>query len=518
MIKSLLLIPFLLAATARAELQVAPLFGDHAVLQQGVKIPVWGTAQPGSRIEVRFRDETLSTRTGEDGRWQVTLSPLLPGEPAELSVSGDGGSVTCRDLLVGEVWFAAGQSNMEMPFNNCENAAEERARVNDPEIRFFKVARKTSETAQSEAGGQWQKMAPGTVGAMSAAAFYFARELQTNTGFPVGIIQSAWGGSPIEAWMSEAALADPALESTRQLYRQRLAAYPAQVAAHEETMRRWEEEKQAATTEGRPFTARPPEAPYGPGSARWLSGLYNGMVHPVIPYAIRGIIWYQGEANSATHSTYAALSRKLIADWRERWGLGDLPFLYVQLPNWIQGGLNPPMLWAQTREAQEAVLDVPGTGMIVTLDIGDPHDVHPKNKKEVGRRLSLLARKQVYGQPVPCESPRVSDCRFVENRAVVSFDHAMALHWITGREDGFELAGADGRFYPATARLSGNSVELHASEVPAPIALRYAWDNNPAALLANEHNLPAAPYRSSEARRLKTPASATPGALPPAAR
>lgn len=493
--KKLLTLLFILSGglAVHAELTIADIFTDNAVFQQKVEVPVWGTASPGSHVEVRFRDQSRTVTANADGRWRARLAPMLPGEATQLTVSGDGAERCFENVVVGEVWFASGQSNMEMPFNNCENAAEERAQVNDPQIRIFVVARASTLEPQTGVHGKWMPMASNTVGGVSAVAYYFAKEISVNQSVPVGIIQSAWGGSSINAWMSYESFQKEGMEGLLHASERSRREVPDLFIAYEAALADWKAKKEEAEKMGQHFTLRPPVQP-----SRWPASLFNGMVAPVMPYAIRGVIWYQGEADSVSHQTYAARFSTMIKDWRMHWRQGDFPFLFVQLPNWIQGGKNPPLLWAHMREAQVQALALPNTAMAVTVDIGDPLDVHPKNKKDVGKRLGLLALHEVYGQDVPCYSPMMRECRFESGSVLITFDHAKSLSWKDTRTDGFEIAGTNGKFYPAQAVISGNQVRLTAPEVSTPVAVHYAWSNNPEAILRNEHGLPATPFRNGD--------------------
>jgi sialate O-acetylesterase len=487
-----------LCSVLRADVALAPLFRDGAVLQRDKPVPVWGRADAGERVSVTFAGQTIGTTAGPDGRWMVMLEALdASATPAELVATGKN-TVTVRDVLVGEVWLLSGQSNMEWSVARSMNAQAEIAAGRHPSIRHFKVARKVSTESVAEAGGEWQSASPETVGAFSAVGYYFARDLQRRIDVPVGLVNASWGGTPVEAWMSPLALAsDPAFAVVNERWDATLASYPERKTAHDEAVAKWEAERDAARAANRPFNRNRPANPAGPGSPHTPTGLFNGMVNPVVPYALRGALWYQGESNAGRHAEYHKLFAAMITHWRRHFGQGDFPFFWVQLANFTVRNDTTGQTWAFLREAQTETLALPNTGQAVIIDIGDSNDIHPTNKQEVGRRLSLLARHQVYHQPGDFSGPVFERAQREGASLRVHFTFADNGLTAGGKPlQSFEIAGPDRKFYPAKAVIERNTVVVSAPEVSEPIALRYAWSNDPGANLFNGAGLPAAPFRT----------------------
>lgn len=494
---ALLLALPLASATAMADITLAPLFRDHAVLQRNQAVPVWGRADPGDKITVSFRDQTVGTTAEADGRWIVYLSPMSAAiEPAELTVTGKT-TITLSDVLVGEVWLASGQSNMNRPLSSVPDAEKVIAGTNNPFVRFNTVAltAATSPAETVETSG-WLPVTPETAGTASVVAWYFAAELQRKLGVPVGIIHSSWGGSKIEAWIDDRTLrstkAWPAIDERWQYL---IANYPrieAEYAAWETTMK-------DLLAKGQPGPTTMPLLPRGHGSPHALSELFNGMIAPLQPYALRGVIWYQGESNWERAGEYAELFPAMISAWRAQWGLGDFPFYFVQLPNYGQTYDPTNRTWAWLREAQTTALKLPNTGMAVTIDCGDPKDIHPQNKPVVGRRLAAVALAQTYGVPGDWSGPRFAGATREGSAMRVRFTHVDTGLIAAGKPPpAFELAGADRTFYPATASIDRDTVIVKSPDVPEPVAVRYAWSNTPDANLFNGAGLPAAPFRSDD--------------------
>lgn len=498
---SLLNLTLVAATGALADITFAPLFRDGAVLQRDQPIVVWGQAAPAEKVDITFRRQTVTVITRADGHWKVTLKaePASP-VPSELTASG-ANTVTVRDVLVGDVWLCSGQSNMAMLVRNSADAERETAAAKFPLIRQFKVPTVVADTPADEVGGSWTVCSPETVGMFSAVAYFFARDLHQKLNVPIGLVNSAWGGTQIEGWMSAATLrADPSWREIQARWEKTLADHPAAVAAYEPALAKWTADEAAAKAAGKAFARAKPRLPEGPGS-RWLpAGIYNGMIAPLVPYTLRGVLWYQGETNAARHTEYASLFTAMIKQWRADFAR-ELPFYFVQLANFESGAGNRGDSWAYLREAQARALKLPATGMAVTIDIGDPKDVHPKNKQEVGRRLALHARKQVYGEKIETDGPIFSSAKRDGAAMRVTFTHATGLRLEPAKGDGrvsFEVAGADQVFVPAEARLDGQTLLVSAPSVSAPVAVRYAWRNSPDARLFNRASLPAAPFRSDK--------------------
>ncbi|MBM3796794.1 MAG: sialate O-acetylesterase [Acidobacteria bacterium] len=485
------------AQVSQATVTLAPLFRDGAVLQRDAALPVWGRAQPGEAIEVMFKGASRKTVADADGRWTITLPPQkVSTEPAELVVIGRV-AVRVRNVLIGDLWLCSGQSNMGFVVSRGLNAEKEIAEANFPLIRCFEVPQVPAVEPVDTSKGKWVRCSPETAGDFPGAAFFFAREMFQHHGVPIGLLHASWGGTQIESWMrADALAADPAWATIQAAWRKRLADYPRKLENAKMATARWEAASKEASAAGRPFTDPKPAAAEGPGS-RWMpASLYNGMIAPFAPAALRGVLWYQGEANAPRASEYASLFRGLIQQWRAAFGQGDLPFYFVQLANFNRESDATRTTWAHLREAQAEALALPKTAMVVAIDIGEVNDVHPRNKQEVGRRFALIARYQLEGDAVDCSGP-VFKAAVREGAALrVSFVHGEGLHSRAQPIVGVEIAGADRRFHPATVRIDGETLVVSSEKVSEPGAVRYAWHNFPEACLFGRSGLPAAPFRS----------------------
>jgi sialate O-acetylesterase len=494
------------ALAAEADISLAPVFGDHAVLQRGKPVPIWGTAAPSESITVSFRGQSASATAGADGGWKVTLAPLeASADGSDLVVAGRG-TVTLHDVVVGEVWLCSGQSNMEFTVDDggftyhVDNAAAELRTANYPLIRQLKVARTVAAApARTVATGGWELASPATVGGFTAVGYFFARDIYHALGIPIGIIDSPWGGTPVESWMSDSARKATSLsasvdanwaKSKAEWPPERVAKYPAEKAA-------WEKAEQEATAKHTKNALPWPQPPSTDDSPYLPGGLFNAMIAPLQPAAIRGVLWYQGEANVGRPGEYAELFTGMIRSWREGFGQGDIPFYFVQLANFGNEYEVVDRNWARLREAQVKALDLPNTGMAVTVDIGDAQNIHPRNKQEVGRRLALIARANVYGIAPETTGPVFSGAS-AEGKAIrVHFAHSGdELSARGGPVRSLEVAGADKVFYPAAASLEADTLLASSPDVPQPVAVRYAWTNAPTANLYGDNGLPVAPFRS----------------------
>jgi sialate O-acetylesterase len=495
------------AGAASAEVSLPSIFSDHMVLQRDMPIPVWGQAAPGEGVTVSLQGRNVGTTADAAGKWMVRLPVMKAGGPYVLTVTGTN-TITVRDVLVGEVWVASGQSNMQMDVDGSQNAKQEEGQASVPQIRMFTVARVPAMEPQSDCQGEWAVCSPQTVGNFSAAGYFFARELHRRLKVPVGIIHTSWGGTRIQVWMSRETLAaDPAFAATlaeadkgmQQFSQDFLTNKAPQVAA-------WAAKAEAAQAAGQPLPLPPqfPPDPRTPGQWPELpTVLYDGMVAPVVPYAIRGAIWYQGESNAWEAYRYRKLFPAMIEGWRKAWGEGDFPFVFVQLANFGEGpGPEGPRdsSWAELREAQAMTLSLPNTGMAVTIDIGEAGDIHPKNKQEVGRRLALAAGNLVYGWKDEYSGPMYASLIIKGNAAHVGFTHTGGglVAAGSGKPQGFAIAGTDGRFFWADAAVEGDTVVLTSEKVPQPVAVRYAWGDSPPNNLYNAAGLPAAPFRTDD--------------------
>jgi sialate O-acetylesterase len=464
------------ASSVLAAVRLPALVGDHMVLQRDRPLPIWGWAEPGEKITVQFQGRTHAVVTPAGGKWQLTLPAQASGGPFVMTIKGQN-TLTVSDIMVGDVWLAGGQSNMELPLRDPNapkpgayplivNAEQEVAQANYPQIRQFTVQKNPAAQPQSELKGySWKVCSPQTAGGFSAVAYFFARDLHQLYRVPIGIISSPWGGTVAEAWVGGTTL------EKQPDFREKVAALQAQ-----------------------PAPALPGKDPQNTPTV-----LFNGMIAPLIPYALKGVIWYQGESNVGRAAQYQTLFPSLIQDWRQRWGQ-ELPFLFVQLANWTPALPQPADSdWARLREVQTAALALPRTGMAVAIDIGDAADIHPANKQDVGHRLALVARAVAYGdKKVVANGPAYEKMSVQGNAVKLAFKHEGAGLQAKGDAPlrGFAVAGADKQFHWATATLQGNAVVVSSPAVAAPVAVRYDWANNPDGNLYNREGLPAVPFRT----------------------
>jgi sialate O-acetylesterase len=488
-----------LATTARADVKLPAIFGHHMVLQRDAAVPVWGTAAPGEEVTVVIAGQTVSTTAGADGKWSVKLAKLAAAGPHTLTVKGKN-TVTFSDVLVGEVWLGSGQSNMAMTVNRAKDYEQEQAAAKLPQLRMFTESSPNSPIAQFTGKGEWVVCSPETVGRFSATAYFFGRELHQTLNVPVGLINSSVGGTPIESWIApEAQKASPELKAFFEGQKQAAKDFdPVKAKAKfEQDQAKWKEAAKKAKAEGKPA----PKAPRDPVALNErkgnVGGLFNGKIAPLIPYAIRGALWYQGEANTAAEQApfYAAQLKLLVTDWRARWGY-EFPFAWVQLPNF---GAPPGRDWPTVREAMLKTLSLPHTGMAITIDIGEEKDIHPKNKQDVGRRLAAWALGTVDGQKVATSGPLPAGHQVRGSEVRLSFKHADGGLVAKGGElKGFVIAGADKQWKPARARIEGDQVIVSSADVKQPVAARYAWENWPTCNLYNGAGLPASPFRTDD--------------------
>lgn len=497
---TLLLTP--LAALNSAELKVAAVFSDHMVLQRDKTVPIWGWADPGEKITAEFAGQKKTAIAGPDGKWIAKLDALeASAEPRDLLIAAADhpAPVVIRDVLVGEVWIGSGQSNMAMAVRQARDFEQEQAAASLPLVRLFHEESPGAATPQADGSGKWTVCTPDTIATWSATLYFFGRELHRSLSVPVGLINSSVGGTPIEQWISaEAQQNTPELQKSIAEDARVAAAFdPAKAAADFEiAVERWKKKVAEAKAAGKPLPRKPVDPVTLHERKTGRGTLFNGKIAPLVPYAIRGVVWYQGEANS--HPGKGALYQyqlpALVNDWRARWG-ERLPFAWVQLPNFRRDGED----WMLVREAMLKSLRLPTTGMAITIDIGEANNIHPKNKQEVGRRLSLWALGEVYGKKVADTSgplPAGHETRGAE--MVVSLTHAGGLQAKDGALRGFVIAGEDKQWKPAQARIEGDQVVVSSPEVEKPVAVRYAWADNPDCNLQNGADLPASPFRTDD--------------------
>jgi sialate O-acetylesterase len=480
-------------------LDVPTLFGDHMVLQRRMPVPVWGTTGPGERVTITFRDQRVITTADPAGRWAARLAASEAGGPFDLAITA-GKTITLHDVLVGEVWLASGQSNMSFQLRRTDDAARAIAASSNPRLRMFTVSRDVAAAPERALGGRWDVASPEASPDFSAVAYHLGRELQEALQVPVGIVHASWAGTPIEAWMSAASLhSDPSFQSIFDAWAAKEEKNAPAIAAYEPLWKAWRAEADAAQQTHHPFPEQP-EGPLGPRHQYFPSNPYNAMIAPLAPYAIRGFLWYQGEGNRDRAAQYRALFPTLIHAWRAAWGEGEAPFLFVQLAAYGPTLPRPAeSRSAELRDAQASALALPNTAMAVTIDIGDPDDVHPKNKREVGRRLALAARAVAYGERLVSSGPRPTAVTAVGSALRVHFD-AIGSGLVAkggGPLVGFAVAGADGHFAWADATIEGDAVVVRSPGVKEPRTVRYAWGDSPACNLINQEGLPASPFQAS---------------------
>jgi len=470
---------------ARSDVKLPGLISDGMVLQQGVPVRIWGWADEGEKVTVRFRGQTV-TSTAENGKWSVTLQPTKAGGPFAMTIQGKN-TISFKNVLVGEVWVCSGQSNMQFPLSRAFEAEKHIAKASNPMIRLFTVPRTKSDEPLDDVKSSWQMCTPETVKNFSAVAYFFGRDLQKSLGVPVGLIHSSWGGSPAEVWISKPVLsANPELKVI-------LDNYEKAVAAYQKAMAKYKEAVKEAKKKGKRVSIRRPRAPWKPCT------LYNGMIAPLLPYAIKGVIWYQGESNAARAAQYRRLFPTLIQNWRRDWRLGDITFLAVQLAPFMPIKPEPSESnWAELREAQLlATRLLPRVGLAVITDVGNQHDIHPKKKEPVGARLALAARGIAYGEKITYSGPIYKCMDIVGDKIILHFDFVgKGLVAKGGPLKGFAIAGEDHKFVWADAKIKGDTVVVWSKKVPRPVAVRYGWADFPTGNLWNKDGLPASPFRT----------------------
>ena len=551
---------------ARADVKMPAIFGDHMVLQRDIDVPVWGSADPDEKVTVTAGSDSATTTAGKDGQWSVKLTKLnASSTPMDVTVAGKN-TVTFHDVLVGDVWVCSGQSNMEFGIR-AFMPPDEFAKTSNTEIRLFGVPKWVAPVPEKDIAeapknapllGTWQVCSPealiksGEWSGFSACGFYFGQAIQSYTHQPVGLIGSSWGGTRIHSWTSldtlqtlpqKVSAAKSAVDfatnydKIKQTYETvTLPQWNATLAkwkednkpaldAYDEAMKQWQVAAKDAAAQKQPAPPRPrapqePRPPRDPIHNNQTScALYNGMIAPLIPYAIKGVIWYQGESNAAEPQVYKAELPALVHDWRSHWNEGDFPFLVVQLANFMPSRPDPSeSSWALTREVQTNVLTLPNTGLAVTIDIGDGGNIHPSDKLDVGLRLALAAQHVAYGDKNVFSGPIYKSSSVEGNKMRVVFDNvgggltpgiAPAHYYACQKVPltppavspdlvGFAIAGEDHKFVWAKAQIDGDAVVVSADSVPNPVAMRYAWADNPVCNLYNKEGLPASPFRTDD--------------------
>jgi sialate O-acetylesterase len=461
-----------------AEVKLPAIFSDHAVLQRDMKVPIWGWAEPGEQVSVAIAGQSHTATADDNGKWRVTLEPLSVGDkPLQLVVEGKDSRLERNDILVGEVWLCSGQSNMEWPVTESWNADLVIPAANHPTIRLVRVKGQGSQTPVEDFQGSCQACAPETVKGFSAVGYHFGNELQQHLGVPIGLIDNSWGGSACDAWIR----------------RDRLEGNPlfaAQLANWDRIAAEYEKTKDPKLREQLAGNHRP-------------ANLYHARLGPILGFAIRGAIWYQGESNAGRAYQYREMFPLMIQNWREDWGQGEFPFYWVQLADFMAEKPQPgDSAWAELREAQTMTQDrLANTGQAVIIDIGEGADIHPRNKLEVAQRLARWALARNYERDIVCQSPRYESMTNEGDAIVLKFkDVGGGLRTVdSGEVKGFAVAGDDQKWSWAEAKITGpDQVTVRSSAVPKPVAVRYAWADNPVCNLYNKVGLPVTPFRTDD--------------------
>lgn len=462
----------LFATIAQAEWLLPKVFSDHMVLQRDMEVPVWGWTEPRERIQVSFKGKTYTARADKEGRWALKMDPSQAGGPFTLEIKGKKDQKTFQDVWMGDVWMLGGQSNMEWALKNTNQGEDSIAVADFPQIRLFEVGRNLSLTPIKDVPeATWSVCTPETVANFSAIGYYFGKQLHLEKGVPVGLLDINWGGTLSEAWTSHEALVGHAD------FTDRVANF------------------QSGPVEGfDPEDKRPNQ---------WPTSLFYGMLEPVIPFGIKGALWYQGESNAPRAYQYREIFPLMIQDWRKHWGQGDFPFLWVQLANFKAAKDEPEDSdWAELREAQTMTLSLPNTGQAVIIEKGEANDIHPRDKWTVANRLYRAAEKVAYGKDVVYSGPMFKAMKQEGNSLRVSFDHVgsgLMVRDKYGYVKGFAVAGSDRKFHWVIGRQDGNDILLDVSAINNPVAIRYGWADNPDDVnVYNNEGLPLDPFRTDD--------------------
>jgi sialate O-acetylesterase len=550
-----ILILVITSSMAFAGVRLPAIFGDNMVLQRNVKVPIWGWAEIGEKVEVGFMGKTYKAVTGSDGKWSLKLGSYKAGGPYEMTVGSKTFTLTFKNILIGDVWVVSGQSNMEFGIQTEQHAADAIPKATNAQIHFFFVPKTKSlhpvydvaSSSPESSNGKWVVCSPEALAnpkwawhGFSAIGYYFAQQLRKSTGVPMGMVGTYVGGTPAQAWISEDGLKQAPTFSQYVDAHQKLVdkyteandAYPPKLAAYKDslavwnkevgndfavTLKQWDAAVAQARASGQPLPPRPKPSRLGPkppaepdGGYGSPTNLFNAMVTPVLHYGIKGVIWYQGEGNGdrlVDAVEYKTLFPRLIQDWRAQWQQGDFPFLFVQLPNFRDPAKTPSEgNWPWVREAQKATLSLPLTGMPVITELGNADNIHPTNKLDPALRLALVARHVAYGEKIVYSGPIYKSMKVEGNKVIISFDE-INKGLIIGRPGvdgssndlkGFGIAGADQKFVWAKAVIEGNTIVVTSDEVTNPTAVRYNWADNPPGNLYNKDGLPAGPFRTDD--------------------
>ena len=501
---------FLLATTLSADIRLPSVIGSHMVLQQDKPIKIWGWAEPGEGISVTFGGQSAQIIVDKEGRWEIELEAIKVDKgPHKMTITGTQSlPVELEDILLGEIWVCSGQSNMEWTMWRTHSPIPEIRRADFPQIRLFHIPRKVSTHPEEDVEAEWKICKPATIRDFSAVAYYFGREIHKKLDVPVGLISTRWGGTRIEPWTPTAGFKSvPELHGILEEIKAANEEYQKDMKKFLPNLKKWAELSELALSKGKTLPLQPEIPQHANQNPQAPTSLYNAMVHPLIRFAIRGAIWYQGEANRNDGSIYTKKMEALINGWRNVWQVGDFPFYYVQLAPFNYGYLiddeesdtldfyRLPLIW----EAQSNALKIPNTGMAITTDITNLNDIHPRNKRDVGYRLSLWALAKTYGQKdLVYSGPLYQSMAIEGNKIRIRFQHVgsglislddQPLSW-------FEIASQDKIFYKARAEISGDSVLVLSERVSEPVAVRFGWHQLATPNLGNREGLPASPFRT----------------------
>lgn len=513
-----------LTLAAQAELRLPAIIGDHMVLQQKQVNPIWGWDTPGTEIQVTLGSQNKMTKADAQGKWTVKLDALpANSQPAKMIITGSSRR-ELQNILVGEVWLCSGQSNMGFNLGSVWDADLDIATAKYPGLRIISVPNVGTQELQNDFKGQWQECSPTNVAAFTAVGYHYGRVLHEMLGVPVGLIDNAWGGSACEAWVRRDVLERDARFKTMIAKWQQTEAtftdamFEQQLAQHQTQLKAWAEARKEAQKTGKFFTAKPPRAPQNPLRGQKRPGnLFAGCLNPIIGYGIRGAIWYQGESNASQAHEYRYLFPLMIKHWRSEWKQGDFPFYWVQLADFKDEVVTPGESdWAELRESQSrTIAAIPNGGQCVITDLGEANDIHPKNKRDVAERLARWALVKDYGMNLVYRSPEFKTMQISGSKALLTFDHApQGLRTIDVDEvRGFALCGADRRWVWAKASIIGgskkgsNQIEVSSPEVSQPLAVRYAWSDNPVCNVFSAEGLPLTPFRTDDFPMITDPAN-----------
>lgn len=492
-------------ATLNADVSLPNVFTNHMVLQRDQANPIWGTAEANEKLTITVAGNVTSTKADQNGKWRTKLPALPAGGPHTLKISGSS-DIEIQDVLIGEVWFCSGQSNMEWPTNNSYGAEVEIVAANHPQIRLLSVPRNGSDVSRDNFEGKWEICSPDTVPHFSAIGYQFGKTLHDALDVPIGLIDNAWGGSTAESWIPRTTLEsenkyDALLnhwdEKVENFNEEEFNAYVKKfeewvAAGFPEPGMEWNKTVHPITGQHRP------------------SNIFNGMVNPFLGYGMKGVIWYQGESNGARAEQYLHLFPLLVKTWREKWGQGDFPFYWVQLADFGEEAKEPGEdSWAELRDSQTSAMDVlPNSGQAIIIDIGEGRDIHPRNKKTVASRLVRWALANDYGFDIAYQSPRYSSFEIDDNKIRITLDHVSKdglWAFDTTEIKGFSIAAADKQFVWANAKIiDNNSLEIWSDEINEPVSVRYGWAQNPEVNLFDRNGLPVTPFRTDDRKWLSS--------------